>query len=118
MWFPLKEAGAQSQCGCIKACKIAWWFSLKQGVLELAQGREQEWLFAAEEGQWAVAADCMARRVVLVTLGRGHSFAGVAAVNKELSPLVRLRSSQTGQEKMSLFQRPSFRLKEGGMILG
>ena len=42
-----------------------------------------------EEGQWAVAEDCLAQRVILVTLGRGHAFQGVTSVNKELSPLVR-----------------------------
>lgn len=53
------------------------------------QGREHEWLFATVEGQWAVAADCRAKRVILVILNRGHTFKGTAAVNRELSPLVR-----------------------------
>ena len=56
------------------------------------QGREHEWLFATAEGQWAVAADCMSKRVILVVLNRGHTFKGTAAVNKELSPLVRCMS--------------------------
>ncbi len=53
------------------------------------QGREQEWLFASEEGRWQVAGECLSRRVIFVTLNRGHTFKGVQAVNKELSPLVR-----------------------------
>ena len=54
-----------------------------------AQGREREWLFAEAEGQWEVARQCGARRLVLVALGRGHAFASLAAVQAELSPLVR-----------------------------
>lgn len=61
---------------------MTWWM----------QGREHEWLFATAEGQWAVAADCMSKRVILVVLNRGHTFKGTAAVNKELSPLVRCMS--------------------------
>ena len=53
-----------------------------------AQGREREWLFAEAEGQWEVARQCGARRLVLVALGRGHAFASLAAVQAELSPLV------------------------------
>ena len=60
----------------------------QQHVLMVAQGRELEWLFASGEGQWAVAEDCMAQRVILVALGRGHAYQGVTSVNKELSPLV------------------------------
>ena len=54
----------------------------------LSQGREREWLFAEPEGQWEVAGQCGARRVVLVALGRGHAFASLIAVQAELSPLV------------------------------
>jgi len=36
-----------------------------------------------------VAAQCGARRLVLVALGAGHAFASLAAVQAELSPLVR-----------------------------
>lgn len=54
-----------------------------------AQGRESDWLFATEEGQWQVAGECGAHRIILVTLGRGHVYGGVTSVNKELSPLVR-----------------------------
>ena len=35
-----------------------------------------------------MARQCAARRLVLVALGRGHSFASLAAVQAELSPLV------------------------------
>ncbi|CAL8464325.1 g3860 [Coccomyxa elongata] len=58
-------------------------------VFIVPQGREHEWLFATAEGHWAVAADCMSKRVILVVLNRGHAFKGTAAVNKELSPLVK-----------------------------
>lgn len=60
---------------------FCWWLCV--------QGREHEWLFASVEGQWAVAADCKSKRTVLVILNRGHTFKGTAAVNRELSPLVR-----------------------------
>ena len=52
------------------------------------QGRESEWLFASEEGQWQVAGQCGCRRVILVSLSRGHTFGPTAAVQAELSPLV------------------------------
>ena len=53
------------------------------------QGRDAEWLFGSEEGQWEVAQMCSARRVILVSLARGHAFGTSAAVQAELSPLVR-----------------------------
>lgn len=52
------------------------------------QGREQEWLFATEEGRWQVAAECLSKRVIFVILNRGHAFKGTQAVSKEISPLV------------------------------
>ena len=52
------------------------------------QGRESEWLFAHPEGQWAVARDCLAKRVILVVLNRGHEFTASKTVQAELSPLV------------------------------
>ena len=52
------------------------------------QGRESEWLFAHPEGQWAVARDCLAKRVILVVLNRGHEFTASKNVQAELSPLV------------------------------
>lgn len=52
------------------------------------QGRESEWLFASEEGQWQVAGQCRSSRVILTAMGRGHQFSTSAAVQQELSPLV------------------------------
>ena len=52
------------------------------------QGREHEWLFASEAGQQQVAASCAAKRLILVTLNRGHTFGDSAAVQAELGPLV------------------------------
>jgi len=49
------------------------------------QGRETEWLFAAEEGQWQVAGQCSCKRVILVTLGRGHTFGTSAQVHPATS---------------------------------
>lgn len=57
-------------------------------ITSAAQGREREWLFAEAEGQWEVARQCAARRLLIVALGRGHAFASLAAVQAELSPLV------------------------------
>ena len=52
------------------------------------QGREHEWLFASPEGQGQVAQGCSAKRVIVVSLNRGHIFASLKAVQAELSPLV------------------------------
>ena len=52
------------------------------------QGREHEWLFASPEGQRQVAQGCSARRVIVVSLNRGHTFGSLKAVQAELSPLV------------------------------
>lgn len=52
------------------------------------QGREREWLFASPEGQWQVAQGCSAKRVIVVSLNRGHIFDSLEAVQNELSPLV------------------------------
>ena len=54
----------------------------------MAQGRETEWIFSHPDGQWAVARDCLSRRVILVVLNRGHDFIASKAVQTELSPLV------------------------------
>ena len=56
----------------------------------MAQGRETEWIFSHPDGQWAVARDCLSRRVILVVLNRGHDFIASKAVQTELSPLVGL----------------------------
>lgn len=52
------------------------------------QGREHEWLFASPEGQGQVAQGCSAKRVIVVSLNRGHLFGSLKAVQAELSPLV------------------------------
>ena len=57
-------------------------------VFLVPQGREHEWLFANEEGQQQLAANCSAQRLVIVCLGRGHAFGTSPAVQAELSPLV------------------------------
>ena len=54
----------------------------------MVQGREQEWMFGAEEGQWQVAASCRSQRVVLVSLRRGLAYGDLDAIKAELSPLV------------------------------
>ncbi|KAA6429889.1 MAG: hypothetical protein FRX49_00321, partial [Trebouxia sp. A1-2] len=57
-------------------------------VFIVPQGREHEWLFSSPEGQGQVAQGCSAKRVVLVSLNRGHTFGSMKAVQGELSPLV------------------------------
>ena len=64
-----------------------------------SQGRECEWIFAHPEGQWAVARDCLSRRVILVVLNRGHSFTASNSVQAELSPLVCLLLSLSCQQQ-------------------
>ncbi|GAQ85556.1 S-adenosyl-L-methionine dependent methyltransferases [Klebsormidium nitens] len=57
-------------------------------VFLVPQGREHEWLFASEEGQWQLVEQASAARLILVTLNRGHRFGSSEEVQSELSPLV------------------------------
>jgi hypothetical protein len=57
-------------------------------VFLVPQGREHEWLFASEEGQWQLVEQASAARLILVTLNRGHQFGTSEQVQAELSPLV------------------------------
>lgn len=57
-------------------------------VFLVPQGREHEWLFGSEEGRARLSASCAVRRLVLISLGRGHEFGTAQAVQAELSPLV------------------------------
>ena len=62
--------------------------ALQACVFLVPQGREHEWLFAHPEGNHVLASNCSACRVVIVCLGRGHTFGTSADVQAELSPLV------------------------------
>eukprot|EP00897_Mesotaenium_endlicherianum_P005937 jgi/Mesen1/5371/ME000268S04572 len=62
--------------------------SLPCAVFLVPQGREHEWLFAAEEGQWQLVESARAARLILIRLNRGHTFGSSADVQAELSPLV------------------------------
>jgi hypothetical protein len=57
-------------------------------VLLVPQGREHEFSFAAREGQMSLARQAGVDRLILVVMQRGHRFASLAAVQKELSPAV------------------------------
>ena len=62
----------------------------RAGVLLVPQGREHEWSFGAPEGQAQLCGDAGFGRLLFVTMGRGHDFpGGLAAVQAELSPIVR-----------------------------
>ena len=52
------------------------------------QGREHEWMFRAEEGQWQVAESCRAQRVIIISLRRGEVYGDMNAIKAELSPAV------------------------------
>lgn len=54
-------------------------------MTQLVQGREHEWLFSSPEGQQQLAAGCASRRVVIVSLGRGHTFPPMAKLKVPLS---------------------------------
>ncbi|GBG27793.1 Methyltransferase-like protein 13 [Hondaea fermentalgiana] len=65
--------------------------SLKDAAIACAvflvpQGREHEWTFASAEGQMQVAKSNGIGRLIVVSLGRSHSFASIEAVQTELSP--------------------------------
>ncbi|GBG81413.1 hypothetical protein CBR_g32089 [Chara braunii] len=57
-------------------------------VFLVPQGREHEWLFSSEEGQWQLVERAGAARLILVVLNRGHKFGASSEVQAELSPLV------------------------------
>ncbi|KAK9806887.1 hypothetical protein WJX72_006435 [[Myrmecia] bisecta] len=57
-------------------------------VFVVPQGREHEWMFSSEEGHRQIAVSCLSRRVIIVSLNRGHSFASMQSVQSALSPLV------------------------------
>lgn len=52
------------------------------------QGRESEWIFGSEEGQWQLAEQCSCKRLIVVSLGRGHIFGSSQEVQSEVSALV------------------------------
>ena len=53
------------------------------------QGRESEWIFGSEEGQRQLAEQCSCKRLIVVSLGRGHIFGSSQGVQSEVSALVR-----------------------------
>ena len=56
--------------------------------LLISLGRETEWLFSSKEGQTDLATDAGFTRVVIATLGRGHTFTNMDTIKKELSTKV------------------------------
>ena len=56
--------------------------------LLISLGRETEWLFSSKEGQTDLATDAGFARVVIATLGRGHTFTNMDTIKKELSAKV------------------------------
>ena len=56
--------------------------------LLISSGRETEWLFSSKEGQTDLATDAGFARVVIATLGRGHTFTSIDTIKKELSTKV------------------------------
>lgn len=51
-------------------------------------GRETEWLFSSKDGQMELTTNASFERVVIVTLGRGHTFSDMDSIKKELSTKV------------------------------
>ncbi len=73
----------------------------------LVQGREHEWLFSSAEGQQQLAAGCASRRVVVVSLGRGHTFPPLPALQ------VPIRSPVSGMGACAgTHTRPQFSLHD------
>lgn len=54
-------------------------------VFLIPQGREHEWMFATEEGAAELAQGAGFSRLILVALGRGHTFESTAQVQEELN---------------------------------
>ena len=48
------------------------------------KGREHEWVFGSAEGQRQLAAQCGSRRVMIVSLGRGHTFPALPTLQVRL----------------------------------
>ena len=62
-----------------------------------SSGRETEWLFSSVEGQKELATNAGFERVVIATLGRGHTFTDMETIKKELSTKV----MELGPKKLS-----------------
>lgn len=60
----------------------------KFAIFIVPQGRETEWLFSLKEGQTELSTNAGFERVVIVTLGRGHTFTDMDAIKGELSTKV------------------------------
>jgi len=72
-------------------------------------GRETEWLFSSSEGQKELATNAGFERVVIVSLGRGHTFIDMDTIKEELStkvmelaPKKRSRNAQVMSRKCFL----------------
>lgn len=60
----------------------------KCAVFIVPQGREHEWMFATEEGKLQLADTAGYSRLIIVTLGRNHTFTDLASIQSELSPKI------------------------------
>lgn len=49
-------------------------------MMAATQGREHEWMFTSSEGQRQLAAACASKRLIVVSLSRGHSFPPLPAL--------------------------------------
>jgi len=84
------ESGAVDAVGPrfgIALCDVS--LAQTAAVVLVPQGREHEWMFASEDGHKKLAATAgKFGRLLVVTLGRGHAFTTLKAVQAELSPLI------------------------------
>lgn len=78
---------SECECECHQNSCVSCYNYSSINVVSV-QGREHEWLFASPEGQAQVAQGCSAKRVIVVSLNRGHFFGSLKEVQAELSPLV------------------------------
>eukprot|EP00668_Euglena_longa_P029498 GGOE01036849.1.p1 GENE.GGOE01036849.1~~GGOE01036849.1.p1 ORF type:complete len:421 (-),score=97.91 GGOE01036849.1:111-1373(-) len=66
----------------------------------IPQGKEHEWMFATEEGQWQLYVSASATRLIIVALNRGHHFGNLQSVQQELGPHVLKLAGRDVQAKV------------------
>ena len=86
-----------SKCSVLFYLVLFSYYKFKQICFFSPLGRETEWLFSSVEGQKEIASNAGFERVVIATLGRGHTFTDMGTIKKELSTKV----MELGPKKLS-----------------
>mmetsp|Transcript_694 Transcript_694/g.2107 ORF Transcript_694/g.2107 Transcript_694/m.2107 type:complete len:751 (-) Transcript_694:1806-4058(-) len=82
---PTADGGPRYLVSVIDSCLSLARQKLRCGVFLVPQGREHEWMFSSEEGQLKIATSNGIGRLIVVGMGRGHTFESMEAIQAELS---------------------------------